>query len=60
MSAAAAIHTRVPRRQSCWLGTPEIYIRKNIDNSRLVKIEYPRRAREMRQFAIALCCLSCW
>jgi len=57
MSAAAAVHTRASRRQSCWLGTPEIYFRKNIDNSRLVKLEDPRRARELRQFAIALCCL---
>src|SRR5271170_6541471 len=45
------------RRQSCWLGTPEIYFRKAIDNSRLVKVEDPRRAREMKQFGIALCCL---
>ncbi len=45
------------RRQSCWLGTPEIYFRKAIDNSRLVKFEDPRREREMKQFGIALCCL---
>jgi len=45
------------RRQSCWLGTPEIYFRKTIDNSRLVKVEDPRREREMRQFGMALCCL---
>jgi cell division protein FtsL len=45
------------RRQSCWLGTPEIYFRKSIDNSRLVKVEDPRRGREMKQFSIALCCL---
>lgn len=59
MSAAAAIHPSISarRRQSCWLGTPEIYFRKSIDNSRLVKVEDPRRAREMRQFAIALCVL---
>ena len=59
MSAAAAVQHSIPsrRRQSCWLGTPEIYFRKNIDNSRLVKVEDPRRSREMRQFAIALCCL---
>ncbi len=44
-------------RKSCWLGTPEIYFRKAIDNSRLVKVEDPRRAREMRQFGLALCCL---
>jgi cell division protein FtsL len=45
------------RRRSCWLGTPEIYFRKTIDNSRLVKVEDPRREREMRQFGMALCCL---
>ena len=45
------------RQQSCWLGTPEIYFRKNIDNSRLVKVEDPRRAREMKYFGFALCCL---
>jgi cell division protein FtsL len=57
MSAAAA--TALPRtgRRPCWLGTPEIYFRKNIDNSRLVKVEDPRRAREMKHFGIALCIL---
>ena len=44
-------------RKSFWVGTPEIYFSKNIDNSRLVKVEDPRRAREMRQFGIALGCL---
>jgi cell division protein FtsL len=45
------------RRRSCWLGTPEIYFRKTIDNSRIVKLEDPRRAREMKHFGLALCCL---
>ncbi len=45
------------RRKSCWLGTPEIYFRKTIDNSRLVKVEDPRREREMKQFGAALCLL---
>jgi cell division protein FtsL len=45
------------RRQSFWIGTPEIYFSKSVDNSRLVKVEDPRRGREMRQFSIALCCL---
>lgn len=44
-------------RKSFWVGTPEIYFSKNIDNSRLVKVEDPRRAREMRQFGMALTCL---
>src|ERR1700685_1980258 len=45
------------QRKPCWLGTPEIYFRKTIDNSRLVKVEDPRRAREMKYFGRALCCL---
>ena len=57
MSAAAATASPRTGRQSCWLGTPEIYFRKTIDNSRLVKVEDPRRAREMKHFGIALCCL---
>ena len=58
MSAVATqISVSVVRRKSCWLGTPEIYFRKNIDNSRLVKVEDPRRAREMKFFGVALCCL---
>ena len=42
------------RRKPCWTGTPEIYFAKPIDNSRLVKVEDPRRGREMRQFGVAL------
>jgi cell division protein FtsL len=60
--AAAAIQTvsfgKVPApRQRCWSGTPEVYFSKSIDNSRLVKVEDPRHARELRQFGIALGCL---
>jgi cell division protein FtsL len=60
--AAAAIQTvsfgKVPTpRQRCWSGTPEVYFSKSIDNSRLVKVEDPRHARELRQFGIALGCL---
>ena len=59
MSAAFATYNAASsdRRKSCWLGTPEIYFRKTIDNSRLVKVEDPRREREMRVFGFALCCL---
>jgi cell division protein FtsL len=58
MSAAVAMHNPISRRrQSCWLGTPEIYFRKAIDNSRLVKVEDPRRTREMRAFGLTLCVL---
>jgi cell division protein FtsL len=52
--AAAAIPIQSARRKPCWNGTPEIYFSKAIDNSRLVKVEDPKRGREMRQFAIAL------
>jgi cell division protein FtsL len=56
--AAAAIQAPLPtRRRSCWSGTPEIYFSKAIDNSRLVKVEDPRRTRELRQFGFALVCL---
>ena len=58
MSVAAAIGpVTLSRKKTCWLGTPEIYFRKTIDNSRLVKVEDPRRARDMKQFAVALCFL---
>src|SRR5271167_2208123 len=57
--SAVAMQTSVhsSRRKSCWMGTPEIYFRKNIDNSRLVKVEDPRREREMKQFGVVLCLL---
>ncbi|HVI09813.1 MAG TPA: cell division protein FtsL [Candidatus Binatia bacterium] len=59
MAAAAAIRMAVPaaRRQAFFTGTPEIYFAKAIDNSRLVKVEDPKRSQEMRQFVTALACL---
>ncbi len=59
MAAAAAIHSALPlaRRSTFFTGTPEIYFAKAIDNSRLVKVEDPRRNREMKQFGTALACL---
>jgi hypothetical protein len=58
-AAAAAVHSAGPvtARHSFWTGTPEIYFSKTIDNSRLVKVEDPRRNREMKQFCTALACL---
>jgi len=54
-AAAATIHGEVPaQRRSFWTGTPEIYFAKAIDNSRLVKVEDPRRNREMKQFCTAM------
>jgi hypothetical protein len=57
--AAAAVQATIAntRRNPCWTGTPEIYFAKPLDNSRLVKLEDPRRSREMRQFGFALACL---
>jgi cell division protein FtsL len=55
MAAAAAVApvmTRAERR--AWMTTPEIHFTKHIDNSRLVKVEDPRRKREMKQFVCAL------
>ncbi|MBV9573337.1 MAG: cell division protein FtsL [Acidobacteriales bacterium] len=43
--------------KSCWFGTPEVYFTKAIDNSRLVKVEDPRRQREMKLFGMAMCLL---
>jgi len=58
MAALATPQMQVSaRRPSFWIGTPEIYFNKAIDNSRLVKMEDPRRGREMRHFAMALACL---
>lgn len=62
MAAAAATADirymgRTAERRSFWTGTPEIYFSKAIDNSRLVKVEDPRRNREMKQFGTALACL---
>src|ERR1051325_8024010 len=56
--AAAAVQPAIAlRRRSCWMGTPEVYFSKAIDNSRLVKVEDPRRSREMKHFGFALGCL---
>ena len=56
MAAAATIRGAIPvaERRSLWTGTPEIYFAKAIDNSRLVKVEDPRRTREMKQFCTAM------
>jgi cell division protein FtsL len=37
-----------------FVGTPEIYFSKRIDNSRVVKVSDPKRRREMISFAIVL------
>jgi cell division protein FtsL len=54
---------RMPR----WGGvTPEIYFNKAIDNSRLVKVADPKRAKEMKMFSLSvallflLCMVYAW
>jgi len=64
MAAAATLHaadSTVERSSmsvgmwtGLWTGTPEIYFSKAIDNSRLVKVEDPQRAREMKRFFVAV------
>ncbi|HKS95851.1 MAG TPA: cell division protein FtsL [Terriglobia bacterium] len=54
--AAAAFPTRAAGRRT-WQGTPEVFFAKTIDNSRLVKVTDPHRAREMRMFSLALVAL---
>jgi hypothetical protein len=58
-AAAAAVRSLRPAagHRPFWAGTPEIYFSKTIDNSRLVKLEDPRRNREMKQFGTALAVL---
>ena len=55
-TAAVAISNAgaAAERRQLWTGTPEIYFNKAIDNSRLVKVEDPRRNREMKYFGTAL------
>src|SRR3954447_15471683 len=45
------------RRGAAWMGTPEIYFSKNIDNSRLVKVTDHQRTREIAVFSASLACL---
>src|SRR5258707_2404702 len=45
------------RRFPGWMGTPEIYFSKSIDNSRLVKVTDHRRHQENFMFAASLAAL---
>ena len=40
--------------RSTFIGTPEIYFTKRIDNSRVVRVSDPKRRREMISFGITL------
>ncbi len=45
------------RSVGAWMGTPEIYLAKQIDNSRLVKVTDHQRTREMASFTVSMSCL---
>ncbi|MGC9159218.1 MAG: cell division protein FtsL [Terracidiphilus sp.] len=49
----AALMAQQPQRRR-GMRTPELPLRKNFDNSRLVKAPDPVRAREMRLFSVAM------
>jgi hypothetical protein len=53
----AAPGAGVRRAGTAWMGTPEIYFAKNIDNSRLVKVTDHQRTREIAMFGASLACL---
>ncbi len=46
--------SRRPQPRGMFMGTPEIYFAKRIDNSRVVKIVDPKRRREMAILAVTL------
>jgi len=58
-AAVQGVFTPVPSsgnagaRRGAWMGTPEIYFAKPIDNSRLVRISDSKRKREMFHFSVA-------
>jgi len=62
-AVSAPTRTRVAQSQQftsgrqAWAVTPEVYFSKQIDNSRLVKVDDPKRKREMRMFSATLCML---
>jgi cell division protein FtsL len=57
MYTAVAPAPGTRRAHGAWMGTPEIYFAKSIDNTRLVKITDRKRTKEMAQFTISLCAL---
>jgi len=40
-----------------FIGTPEIYFAKRLDNSRVLRVSDPKRRREMISFGVTLCLL---
>lgn len=58
MQQASEWNERPPvQPRGMFIGTPEIYFAKRIDNSRLIKVTDPKRRREMTTFGITLAVL---
>jgi cell division protein FtsL len=57
MEQAERIDQAALQPRGMFIGTPEIYFAKRIDNSRVIKITDPKRRREMTTFGITLAVL---
>jgi hypothetical protein len=54
MQDAASWGESVSDTRGMFLGTPEIYFPKRIDNTRVLRVVDPKRRREMRSFGVTL------
>lgn len=54
MASAEQWNEAAVKPRGMFIGTPEIYFAKRIDNSRVVKVADPKRRREMVSFGIML------
>ncbi len=57
MASAGQWNEPPSETRGMFIGTPEIYFAKRIDNSRVVRVTDPKRRREMISFGIVLCML---
>src|ERR1041385_3267241 len=57
MTEASNWSAQALRPRGMFIGTPEIYFTRRIDNSRLVKITDPKRRREMISLGVTLAVL---
>jgi len=57
MEQAEWVEPAALQPRGMFIGTPEIYFAKRIDNSRVIKITDPKRRREMTTFGITLAVL---
>src|SRR5271165_2844495 len=57
MSEAGSWNDQPAQSRGMFIGTPEIYFSKRIDNSRVIKIVDPKRRREMVSLGITMAIL---